>query len=172
MRAEEKEETMLSFRRGEIDILVCTTVVEVGIDIPNASVMLVEHAERFGLSQLHQLRGRVGRGSHPSRCFLVAAAAQTETAARRLRIMEETQDGFRIAEEDMGIRGPGEMLGVRQAGMPRFRIGDIMRNGDLMGRARGMAHAWLQGAAPADLARVRAESTRRWGRNLELYEVL
>jgi len=172
MKAEEKEETMLSFRRGEIDVLVCTTVVEVGIDIPNASVMLVEHAERFGLSQLHQLRGRVGRGSHPSRCFLVAAAAQTATAARRLRIMEETQDGFRIAEEDMNIRGPGDMLGVRQAGIPRFRIGDIVRNGDLMGRARTMAHAWLRSAAPDELARVRAESTRRWGRNLELYEVL
>ncbi len=86
--------------------------------------------------------------------------------------MEETQDGFRIAEEDMSIRGPGEMLGVRQAGMPRFRIGDILRNGDLMGLARSMAHAWVQCAEPDELARVRAESTRRWGRNLELYEVL
>ena len=86
--------------------------------------------------------------------------------------MEETQDGFRIAEEDMNIRGPGDMLGVRQAGIPRFRIGDIVRNGDLMGRARSMAQVWLQSAAPEELARVRAESTRRWGRNLDLYEVL
>ena len=172
MKAEEKEEIMLLFRRGEIDLLVCTTVVEVGIDIPNASVMLVEHAERFGLSQLHQLRGRVGRGSYPSKCFLVAAAKQTETATRRLRIMEETQDGFRVAEEDMNIRGPGDMLGVRQAGIPRFRIGDIVRNGDLMGRARAMAQAWVMSASPKELARVREESSARWGRNLELYEVL
>ena len=172
MKAEEKEEIMLLFRRGQIDLLVCTTVVEVGIDIPNASVMLVEHAERFGLSQLHQLRGRVGRGSYPSKCFLVAAAKQTETATRRLRIMEETQDGFRVAEEDMNIRGPGDMLGVRQAGIPRFRIGDIVRNGDLMGRARAMAQAWVMSASPKELARVREESSARWGKNLDLYEVL
>jgi ATP-dependent DNA helicase RecG len=172
MKAEEKEETMLSLRRGEIDILVCTTVIEVGIDIPNATVMLVEHAERFGLSQLHQLRGRVGRGPHPSKCLLIAAATQTTTAKRRLRIMEQTQDGFRIAEEDMEIRGPGDMLGVRQAGIPRFRIGDIVRNGDIMGHARAMAEAWICDVPSAELFRVDEESTRRWGRNLELYEVL
>ena len=160
------------FRRGNIDILVCTTVIEVGIDIPNATVMLVEHAERFGLSQLHQLRGRIGRGPYPSTCMLIAATRQTETASRRLRIMEETQDGFRIAEEDMEIRGPGDMLGVRQAGIPRFRIGDIVRNGDIMGQARAMAQAWQADAPPAELARVTEESVRRWGKNLELYEVL
>ena len=163
---------MLSFRRGTIDILVCTTVIEVGIDIPNATVMLVEHAERFGLSQLHQLRGRIGRGPHPSTCMLIAATRQTGTASRRLRIMEKTQDGFRIAEEDMEIRGPGDMLGVRQAGIPRFRIGDIVRNGDIMGQARAMAQAWQADAPPAELARVAGESARRWGKNLELYEVL
>jgi ATP-dependent DNA helicase RecG len=172
MKAEEKEEIMLSFRRGNIDILACTTVIEVGIDIPNASVMLVEHAERFGLSQLHQLRGRIGRGSHPSKCILIAAARQTVTAKRRLRIMEETQDGFRIAEEDMKIRGPGDMLGVRQAGIPRFRMGDIVRNGDIMGRARAVAEAWIANASSTELIRVAEESTRRWGANLELYEVL
>ena len=172
MKAEEKEEIMLSFRRGGIDILVCTTVVEVGIDIPNASVMLVEHAERFGLSQLHQLRGRIGRGPHPSKCLLIAAAKQTTKAKQRLRIMEETQDGFRIAEEDMEIRGPGDMLGVRQAGIPRFRIGDIVRNGDIMGQARAMAEAWIADASPTELIRVAEESTRRWGKDLELYEVL
>jgi ATP-dependent DNA helicase RecG len=172
MKAEEKEEIMLSFRQGNIDILACTTVVEVGIDIPNATVMVVEHAERFGLSQLHQLRGRIGRGSYPSKCILIAAAGQTTTAKRRLRIMEETQDGFRIAEEDMNIRGPGDMLGVRQAGIPRFRIGDIMRNGDIMGCARAMAEIWLADAPASELARVGQESMRRWGKNLELYEVL
>jgi ATP-dependent DNA helicase RecG len=172
MKAEEKEQIMLSFRRGDIDILVCTTVIEVGIDIPNATVMLVEHAERFGLSQLHQLRGRIGRGPHPSKCLLIVAAKQTTTAKRRLRIMEQTQDGFRIAEEDMEIRGPGDMLGVRQAGIPRFRIGDIVRNGDIMGRARAMAEAWIADAPATELVRIAEESTRRWGKNLELYEVL
>jgi ATP-dependent DNA helicase RecG len=172
MKAEEKEEIMLSFRQGNIDILVCTTVIEVGIDIPNATVMIVEHAERFGLAQLHQLRGRIGRGPHPSRCMLIAASRQTATATRRLRIMEETQDGFRIAEEDMEMRGPGDMLGVRQAGIPRFRIGDIVRNGDIMGRARAMAEAWLADAPSVELVRVAQESVRRWGKNLELYEVL
>jgi len=172
MKAEEKEEIMLSFRQGSIDILVCTTVVEVGIDVPNATVMLVEHAERFGLSQLHQLRGRIGRGSHPSICMLIAGSRQTPAAKRRLKIMEETQDGFRIAEEDMKIRGPGDMFGVRQAGLPKFRMGDIVRNGDLMGRARAMADNWLADALPSEVDRLREESTRRWGKNLELYEVL
>ncbi len=172
MKAEEKEKIMLSFKQGRVDILVCTTVIEVGIDIPNATVMLVEHAERFGLSQLHQLRGRVGRGPYPSRCLLIAGAAQTPAAKRRLRIMEETQDGFRIAEEDMEIRGPGDMLGVRQAGIPRFRTGDIVRNGDVMGLARAMAEAYLADAPSTELSRAAQESTRRWGRNLELYEVL
>ncbi len=172
MKAEEKEQIMLSFRQGDIDLLVCTTVVEVGIDIPNASVMVVEHAERFGLSQLHQLRGRIGRGSHPSTCILITAGAQTPTAKRRLRIMEETQDGFRIAEEDMLIRGPGDMLGVRQAGIPKFRIGDIVRNGDIMGRARAIARTWLAGASPSELVAIEEESKRRWGEALELYEVL
>jgi ATP-dependent DNA helicase RecG len=172
MKSEEKEETMLSFRRRELDILVCTTVIEVGIDVPNATVMLIEHAERFGLSQLHQLRGRIGRGPHLSKCLLIAATKQTQTAMKRLRIMEETEDGFRIAEEDMAIRGPGDMLGVRQAGIPRFRIGDIVRNGDIMGRARDLASECLTGAPSTELAAIADEATRRWGKNLELYEVL
>jgi ATP-dependent DNA helicase RecG len=172
MGAEEKEEVMLAFRRGEIDVLVSTTVIEVGIDIPNATVMVVEHAERFGLSQLHQLRGRIGRGSHSSQCLLVASEKQTVNAVRRLKKMEETQDGFRIAEEDMNIRGPGDMLGVRQAGLPRFRVGDIVRNGDIMGRARSMAALWLRTAPAQAIERIRAESIQRWGENLDLYEVL
>jgi len=153
-------------------VLVSTTVIEVGIDIPNATVMVVEHAERFGLSQLHQLRGRIGRGAHPSKCLLVASEKQTVNAVRRLKKMEETQDGFLIAEEDMNIRGPGDMLGVRQAGLPRFRVGDIVRNGDIMGQSRAMAAAWLGSASAEALERVCEESIRRWGENLDLYEVL
>lgn len=172
MATEEKEEIMLAFRRGEIDVLVSTTVIEVGIDIPNATVMVVEHAERFGLSQLHQLRGRIGRGAHPSKCLLVASEKQTANAVRRLKKMEETQDGFRIAEEDMSIRGPGDMLGVRQAGLPRFRVGDIVRNGDIMSQARAIAVTWLSTAPREAVERLRAESIRRWGENLDLYEVL
>jgi ATP-dependent DNA helicase RecG len=172
MGTEEKEEIMLAFRRGDIDVLVSTTVIEVGIDIPNATVMVVEHAERFGLSQLHQLRGRIGRGAHPSKCLLVASEKQTVNAVRRLKKMEETQDGFLIAEEDMNIRGPGDMLGVRQAGLPRFRVGDIVRNGDIMGQSRAMAAAWLGSASAEALERVCEESIRRWGENLDLYEVL
>jgi ATP-dependent DNA helicase RecG len=172
MGTEEKEEIMLAFRRGDIDVLVSTTVIEVGIDIPNATVIVVEHAERFGLSQLHQLRGRIGRGSHPSKCLLVASEKQTANAVRRLKKMEETQDGFLIAEEDMSIRGPGDMLGVRQAGLPRFRIGDIVRNGDIMSQARSIAATWLRTAPVEAVARVRAESISRWGENLDFYEVL
>ena len=109
---------------------VCTTVIEVGIDVPNATVMVVEHAERFGLSQLHQLRGRVGRGAHASTCILlVAGAGRARTRGERLRVMEETEDGFRIAEEDLLIRGPGDFLGTRQAGLPDFRVGNILRDG-------------------------------------------
>jgi ATP-dependent DNA helicase RecG len=132
MNARDKEDVMTRFREGEIDVLVCTTVIEVGIDVPRATMIVVENAERFGLSQLHQLRGRVGRGTDPSRCILLASTKRTNLATRRLRIMEKTSDGFLIAEEDLKIRGVGDMLGVRQSGMPAFRIGDIVRDLDIM----------------------------------------
>jgi ATP-dependent DNA helicase RecG len=136
MKGEEKEQTMRAFQEGRIQILVATTVIEVGIDCPNATVMVVEHAERFGLSQLHQLRGRIGRGAHPSVCLLVASARMGKEAWRRLKVMEETTDGFRIAEEDLSIRGPGEFLGVRQWGIPDFRVANLIRDTRLLQQAR------------------------------------
>ncbi len=136
MNHEEKEDIMAAFRDRRIDILVCTTVIEVGIDIPNASVMVIEHAERFGLSQLHQLRGRVGRGEDESRCFLIAQYSKSDDARRRLKIMENTTDGFRISEEDLAIRGPGDFLGTRQSGLPEFRVANIARDMKILQEAR------------------------------------
>jgi ATP-dependent DNA helicase RecG len=172
MKAEEKESVMVAFRNGEMDILVCTTVIEVGIDVPNATLMVVEHAERFGLSQLHQLRGRVGRGPARGRCILVSASSRTTAATRRLRALEKSNDGFAIAEEDMALRGPGDMIGVRQSGIPVFRIGNIIKDGGLMGRARGMAREALSTAAPEELAKIEAAAARRWGERVGLGEVL
>ncbi|MEK6335280.1 MAG: ATP-dependent DNA helicase RecG [Acidobacteriota bacterium] len=143
MKAEEKEAVMRDFVGGKTQILVSTTVIEVGVDVPNASVMVVEHAERFGLSQLHQLRGRVGRGAEQSYCVLLAAEKQTEVARERLGIMEETNDGFKIAEKDLEIRGPGEVLGTRQAGLPEFRVANLVRDLDLLQVARKEAEFYL-----------------------------
>jgi ATP-dependent DNA helicase RecG len=132
----ERERTMEAFSAGDIELLVSTTVIEVGIDVPNATVMVIENAERFGLSQLHQLRGRVGRGPHPSYCVLVEADTLTPEAEARLAVMAETEDGFRIAEKDLEIRGPGEMTGTRQTGMPELRIANVLRDRDLLELAR------------------------------------
>ena len=144
MKGEEKEALMVKFRDGQIDVLVATTVIEVGIDIPNASVILVEHAERFGLPQLHQLRGRIGRGRYPSKCLLLVQYRRSEEARRRLKIMEETSDGFRIAEEDLAIRGPGDFLGTRQSGLPDFRVANIMRDGRILNQARQEAFSLVE----------------------------
>jgi ATP-dependent DNA helicase RecG len=143
MKAAEKEEIMRRFVSGEIQILVSTTVIEVGVDVPNASVMLIENAERFGLSQLHQLRGRVGRGAEKSFCILLASEKQTSVARERLGIMEETNDGFRIAEKDLEIRGPGEVMGTRQSGLPTFRIGNLVRDVQILEEARREADYYL-----------------------------
>ena len=143
MKAGEKEEVMRRFVAGEIQVLVATTVVEVGVDVPNASVMIVEHAERFGLSQLHQLRGRVGRGAEQSYCVLMASDKQTTVAQQRLGIMEETSDGFRIAEKDLEIRGPGEVMGTRQSGVPTFRVGNLVRDLQILEEARREAEHYL-----------------------------
>jgi ATP-dependent DNA helicase RecG len=136
MKSEEREKIMASFKQGEIDILVSTTVIEVGVDVPNATLMIIIHAERFGLSQLHQLRGRIGRGSHRSYCVLLAYEPYGDEARRRLGIMVKSSDGFRIAEEDLDIRGPGEFLGTRQSGLPDLRVADILRDAVLLDRAR------------------------------------
>jgi len=143
MKPEEKEEAMRCFVSGETKILVSTTVIEVGVDVPNASVMVVEHAERFGLSQLHQLRGRVGRGAEQSFCVLLASDKQTEVARERLGIMEETNDGFKIAEKDLEIRGPGEVMGTRQAGLPEFRIANLVRDLNILQDARKEAEFYM-----------------------------
>jgi ATP-dependent DNA helicase RecG len=136
MKAQDREEIMASFKHGEIDILVSTTVIEVGVDVPNATLMLIVHAERFGLAQLHQLRGRIGRGSHRSYCILLAYEPYGEEAKKRLDIMVRSNDGFRIAEEDLDIRGPGEFFGTRQSGMPDLRIANIVRDAKILDIAR------------------------------------
>jgi ATP-dependent DNA helicase RecG len=133
---EAKDEIMRRFKAGEIHVLVSTTVVEVGIDVPNASVMLIEHAERFGLSQLHQLRGRVGRGPWKSYCILLTAGRLGEDAERRVQAMVETGDGFKLAEVDLELRGPGEFFGTRQSGLPEFRVADLLRDAALLEDAR------------------------------------
>jgi ATP-dependent DNA helicase RecG len=145
LRPKEKEEVMRAFRARDIQVLLATSLIEVGVDVPNATIMLVENAELFGLAQLHQLRGRIGRGAHDSYCILVAAAKSKE-ARTRLRVLEETTDGFRIAEADLKLRGPGELLGQQQSGIPRFRFGDLAADLELIQHARQLA-AQLQGEA-------------------------
>jgi ATP-dependent DNA helicase RecG len=141
MKDKEKDAVMKAFQENEISILVATTVIEVGIDIPRASLMVVEHAERFGLSQLHQLRGRVGRRDIPSRCILLADYARSDVARKRLKVMEKTTDGFVLAEEDLAIRGPGDFLGTRQSGLPDFRIASIIRDARILNDAKEDAFA-------------------------------
>jgi ATP-dependent DNA helicase RecG len=144
MKPAEKEEVMGAFIANQTQILVATTVIEVGVDVPNASVMLIEHAERFGLSQLHQLRGRVGRGAAESYCILLAQFSKTREAQERLKIMEETTDGFKIAEKDLEIRGPGEVMGTRQSGLPEFRIANIVRDQKILETAKREARYMLE----------------------------
>ena len=148
LKADAKDRVMKAFAAGDLQLLVSTTVVEVGIDVPNASVMIVEHAERFGLSQLHQLRGRVGRDTYQSFCFLLYQAPLTDEARERLKAMTDTTDGFEIAERDLDLRGAGDLLGTRQAGMPTFRMIDFVRDRALMDTARGEAARWFASSSP------------------------
>jgi len=143
MKSAEKEEIMKEFVAGRLDILVSTTVIEVGVDVPNASLMVIEHAERFGLSQLHQLRGRVGRGADQSYCVLLADYKRTAVAKERLGIMEQSSDGFKIAEKDLELRGQGEILGTRQSGIQNFKLGNIARDLDILIPARNEAEDYL-----------------------------
>ena len=144
LRGGEKDAVMADFAAGKLAILVATTVIEVGVDVPEATVMVIEHAERFGLAQLHQLRGRIGRGDQPSTCLLLYSTPLGETAKRRLAILRETDDGFRIAEEDFRLRGPGELLGTRQSGLPEFRMADLAVHEHLLAAARDDARLVLE----------------------------
>ncbi|WP_447554678.1 ATP-dependent DNA helicase RecG [Vreelandella sp. EE22] len=141
MKASEKAEVMAAFKEGELDLLVATTVIEVGVDVPNASLMIIENPERLGLSQLHQLRGRVGRGSQESFCVLLYHPPLSKSSRERLGVMRETTDGFRIAEKDLEIRGPGEVLGTRQTGLAQMKIADLERDADLLDRVSALAQA-------------------------------
>ena len=144
MKADQKEAAMAAFKAGEVNILVATTVIEVGVDVPEATVMIIEHAERFGLAQLHQLRGRVGRGGFAGNCLLLYAGPLGENQKARLNIMRETEDGFRIAEEDLKLRGAGELLGTRQSGLPEFKMADLQLHGRLISIARDDARVFLE----------------------------
>ena len=143
LKPDEKDRVMAAFARGDVHVLASTTVVEVGVDVANATFMIVEHAERFGLSQLHQLRGRVGRGEHPSTCVLLYQPPLSEPGKARLDALVETTDGFVIAERDLAQRGPGDFFGTRQSGLPTLRVGDLLRDHALMEEARREAVAWL-----------------------------
>ena len=171
MNPAEKEEIMTRFKERVIDILVSTTVIEVGIDVPNATVMLVEHAERFGLAQLHQLRGRVGRGSVQSLCILIKSYKCSEDGEKRLEVMRATSDGFRIAEADLEIRGPGEFLGTRQSGLPDFRVANILRDGRTLEEARQDAFAYAESDEFRKSEAMRQVLMERWGNRLELASI-
>ncbi len=171
MKPAEKEEIMRSFKEREIDILVSTTVIEVGIDVPNATVMLVEHAERFGLAQLHQLRGRVGRGEDGGFCILLKSYRCSEEGEKRLEVMRTTTDGFRIAEADLEIRGPGEFLGTRQSGLPDFRVANILRDGRLLEDARQDAFHYGDSQDFRQNSLIHEILRGRWGTRLELASV-
>ncbi len=172
LKADVKEDLMRRFKNREIDVLVATTVVEVGIDVPNASLMIIEHADRFGLSQLHQLRGRVGRGAHDSYCILMFDESLSDTARQRLQVMRETNDGFKISEKDLELRGPGEFGGTRQWGVPNFRFANIVRDRDWLELARREAAGQLQelftGRSAEEAVALLKE---RWDRGFGFFEV-
>jgi ATP-dependent DNA helicase RecG len=170
MKPAEREELMRAFTAGSVQILVATTVIEVGVDVPNASLMVIIHAERFGLAQLHQLRGRVGRGSSQSQCVLLSYSLNDD-AKKRLGVMVATTDGFRIAEEDLTIRGPGEMLGTKQSGLPDLRVANIVRDAKLLEAARKEAFALIGTDPSLDLyPRLRRALEDFWGNRLEVFK--
>jgi ATP-dependent DNA helicase RecG len=175
MSADDKDATMAKFLRGEIDVLVSTTVIEVGVDVANATVMVIEHAERFGLSQMHQLRGRIGRGAAKSYCVLMTGGKVSIEAEQRLQALVGTQNGFEIAELDLQQRGPGEFFGTRQAGMPNFRVANLLRDRDLLEAARNQARYVLAGPNPdltkEEIARAVQHLRGHWNRRYGLVEV-
>ena len=173
--AELKEQVMRMFQKGELQILVATTVIEVGVDVPNATVMVIEHAERFGLAQLHQLRGRIGRGAAKSYCILMTGGKVSEDGQRRLDAMVKTNDGFKIAELDLELRGPGEFFGTRQAGMPSFRVANIIRDAQLLEAAKHEAAAVLAGPnaeiSTEEISRALVHMRALWQHTYGLVEV-
>jgi ATP-dependent DNA helicase RecG len=173
--AELKEQVMRMFQRGELQILVATTVIEVGVDVPNATVMVIEHAERFGLAQLHQLRGRIGRGGAKSHCILMTGGKVSEEGQRRLDAMVKTNDGFKIAELDLELRGPGEFFGTRQAGMPSFRVANLIRDAQLLEAAKREAAAVIAGPnaefSAEEISRALVYMRARWQHTYGLVEV-
>jgi ATP-dependent DNA helicase RecG len=171
MKAEEKDAVMRLFKQGDLQLLVSTTVIEVGIDVANATVIVIEHAERFGLAQLHQLRGRIGRGAEASTCLLVASFAKGDEARERLQAMVDSRDGFKIAEVDLRLRGPGDFLGTRQSGLPDFRVANLIRDGRILEEARRAAQSWLEhdpDLALPESRLLRAVLAHRWSGRLEL----
>ena len=169
MKGDEKEAVMHRFNAGQLHILVATTVVEVGVDVPNATLMVIEHAERFGLSQLHQLRGRIGRGQHASTCVLMYQPPWTDEARERLKAMSDTSDGFVIAERDLQLRGPGDFFGTRQSGLPMLRAGDLTRDGDLLERAFEEARARVDAGTLSDPLKIYVRDV--WQRQFGLITV-
>jgi ATP-dependent DNA helicase RecG len=157
MRPADKDKGMRAFKEGLIQLLVATTVIEVGVDVPNASLMIIENAERMGLSQLHQLRGRVGRGTTRSHCVLLYKPPLGELAKNRLAVLRDTNDGFVVAQRDLELRGPGELLGTRQTGLPEYRVADLARDAALMPRVQSAAEVLLRDA-PANAGAI----VRRW----------
>jgi len=173
--ADLKEQVMRMFQRGELQILVATTVIEVGVDVPNATVMVIEHAERFGLAQLHQLRGRIGRGAAKSYCILMTGGKVSEEGQRRLDAMVKTNDGFQIAELDLELRGPGEFFGTRQAGLPSFRVANLIRDAKLLEAAKREAAAVVAGPnseiSSEEISRALVQMRARWQHTYGLVEV-
>ena len=173
--ADLKDQVMRLFQKGEIDILVSTTVIEVGVDVANATVMVIEHAERFGLAQLHQLRGRIGRGAAKSYCILMTGGKISEEGERRLEAMVRTTDGFQIAELDLELRGPGEFFGTRQAGMPSFQVANLIRDRDLLELAKREAAAVVAGPSSEisqeEIRRAIRQMRARWPQTYGLVEV-
>jgi ATP-dependent DNA helicase RecG len=173
--SELKEQVMRMFQKGELQILVATTVIEVGVDVPNATVMVIEHAERFGLAQLHQLRGRIGRGGAKSHCILMTGGKVSEDGERRIEAMTKNNDGFKIAELDLELRGPGEFFGTRQAGMPSFRVANIIRDAQLLEAAKREAAAVLAGPnaefSTEEISRALVHMRTLWQHTYGLVEV-
>ena len=175
MEPDLKEQVMRFFQQGKIQILVSTTVIEVGVDVPNAAIMVIEHAERFGLAQLHQLRGRIGRGAAKSFCILMTGGKVSEEGERRLDAMVRTNDGFQIAELDLELRGPGEFFGTRQAGLPSFQVANVIRDRDLLEIAKREAAAVLSGpnseVSQTEIDRALLQMRTKWQKTYGLVEV-